>query len=745
MKKIFFIILIPLIIVFISLLSLFLNPELVINKKNLDWAIKKWSPYEQSIGSFEFKHQRLSWFERNIEVTIKDFEISTTKDMSKDFQAHLKKMTLTFRLYWDGQWKVESRDHNEIVFKNISFTLPETNQSEGVKTKPIFNVGSTYALFWKKIIPEFDLSIEQLEIKNKNGSYKFPLTLKRTYEKLEAQLHELSLVANPEQVTLILHEPAKLWTLISTEIYPPSLKKLRIELLFQLVEKNHPLQIKMEALGGTAELNLLMPNLIDLEHEENLIEELISTLEIQVKQNHLSDLLVPFMNKEISELVREQEINAKIETVLTGQKRLHGKIGVQVESLVEIKSRSITLNFLQKTDSQFKTSDLLKNHENLLTSLLLGTQVDLKIDQLNDKWKTFENSLFQLPAPLNSLDGHLLFNLAFQEGSKNNLDALFNISIDLTGHEQNLILSSQSKLPLNKSNLTPNGPLQTQVELERVNLRLPDWQAEAKTPQLLPDSRIILNSQSEIKPISKQTKQSKINMNMHLKTESKKPMTIATNLLQEDIRLNFNIQIKQSVIKTGWLEVMPLKLEIFKRKIYLKSLRLDFQAPLLPQLTAEIHFDLPEYLITLNLEGTTSQIRHHFRSTPPLPQSDIYAVLLFGRPLTELSDSDRTATNQTQQLLSDGLLSLSVLYFLSGGPIESIGFNPETGSVSAQLGLSKKSSLTLSTSSSGEKRASVRRNLGKGWSINTSIQNNTQIPSGSQQDYGVLLEKIMAY
>ena len=154
---------------------------------------------------------------------------------------------------------------------------------------------------------------------------------------------------------------------------------------------------------------------------------------------------------------------------------------------------------------------------------------------------------------------------------------------------------------------------------------------------------------------------------------------------------------------------------------------------------------MPEYKIILQLEGPTSKPRQAFSSVPPLPVDDIYAVLLFGRPLSGLDPDDKSAAQKSNQIVSQGILSLAVLYYFAGSPIESIGYDPESNEVSAQIGLGAKNSLRVGGSGSGLNSAGVRRALGKGWYIDSSVERTTNKNGTSGGGYGVLLERIISY
>jgi autotransporter translocation and assembly factor TamB len=220
---------------------------------------------------------------------------------------------------------------------------------------------------------------------------------------------------------------------------------------------------------------------------------------------------------------------------------------------------------------------------------------------------------------------------------------------------------------------------------------------------------------------------------------------LKTDLLDEALRLNFKLLIDQGELKNGFVDILPLKTTVFKRPIEVPSAKIKFHAPLEPTMDAGIIFKLPEYTITMLLEGPLSKPRYAFSSEPPLPQNDIYAVLLFGRPIAELDPDSKNAAQRTNMMLTQGILSLSVLYFLAGSPVEYVGYDPQSGEASAQIGLGAKTSLRVGAGESGSTSTGVRRSLGKGWYLDTSVQNNQNTSTSDTKDYGVLLERVIAY
>src|SRR5690606_24136944 len=137
-----------------------------------------------------------------------------------------------------------------------------------------------------------------------------------------------------------------------------------------------------------------------------------------------------------------------------------------------------------------------------------------------------------------------------------------------------------------------------------------------------------------------------------LEALDKNALHLSTNLLDEDLRLNFSLNIEKGNLKKSFIRMLPLKTTVFRRPIHVEYAKVNLNPPLEPVVEAQIKFPLPVYEVTFDVEGPISNPRYAFSSVPPLPQSDIFAVLLFGRPISDLNPDDKTAAHKTNQILS---------------------------------------------------------------------------------------------
>lgn len=377
-----------------------------------------------------------------------------------------------------------------------------------------------------------------------------------------------------------------------------------------------------------------------------------------------------------------------------------------------------------------------------LKDLILTVKANIAIPGIKKNLSYYSPEPFkELPAPLNVMDGLININIETKDlPQKELVEIVGNANINLSSQKQVLDFDITSEVPFNLKTFKPESVM-AGLDFKKVQLQLPKLSKRSPPPQFMPDSRFT-NRPFNNKP---QKVEKPLDVTLHLQALNEKAMRFKTNLLDEVVKLNFDLNIIQGVLKEGFLSVLPLKTKIFKRPIELASFKLTFKHPVEPVIEATINFPLPEYKITLELEGPISKPRYAFSSVPPLPQNDIYAVLLFGRPMADLDPDDKTAAQKTNQLLSQGILSLSVLYFFAGSPVEYVGYDADSKNATAQFGLGNKTSLRVGGGQEGVNSSAIRRSLGKGWYLDTSVQNSSNLNSSDTRNYGVLLERIISY
>lgn len=432
---------------------------------------------------------------------------------------------------------------------------------------------------------------------------------------------------------------------------------------------------------------------------------------------------------------------------------------IKLTALIEENTIPLTLAGKIETAKLVVTSSIAKSAlrqnmplNQLIKNVLLKTEASLEIDKLVETIRKLMKAPFNiLPAPFNVLEGSLKVRLATKDmGAGDQVMIKIVSALDLSGASQFVVLDLSSDFPFLINSKTI-GPLTLGLDFKKVVIALPKLSKTKLPPQLKPDPRFIgVKIVAENKNASQKKKlkpKKNVGVDLNIEALGEKSLQIRTNLLDEVLKLNFQMEIANKTIRTGFIQTMPLRTKVFKRQLFIPSLRIIFKAPVEPQIISTIEFHLPEYLVTLKLAGPVSRPRTAFSSKPPLPKDDIIAVLLFGRPLSALGPEDKTVTKDAGQIISQGILSLAVLYYFAGSPVESIGYDPDTKVVSAQFGLGRKNSLHVESGGSGGSTVGsygVRHALGKGWYIDSTVEQNSSTGS-TGKNLGVLLERIIAY
>lgn len=378
-----------------------------------------------------------------------------------------------------------------------------------------------------------------------------------------------------------------------------------------------------------------------------------------------------------------------------------------------------------------------------LRKIIEATEGSLEIEKVKETIKHLMRKPYNiLPAPFNALEGYLNLKVKGHKLSGNDVKINLNSELNMRSKTQAIHFILDSMIPFSLDKKQIKG-VDAELIIKRIALHLPQLARNRIPPQLKPDKRFQIPEQEAKKKqkASKAKKKLPDDLDIKLQAIGNESFNLKTNLLDDILRLTFDLVINEKGVKTGYLTALPFKTTFFKRPINLRSLKITFNQPIIPQIIGQLVFDLPQYKITLDVEGPINEPRHAFKSVPPLPLDDIYSVLLFGQPLSSLDDSDKESAQKTSELVSKGIFSLAVLYYFAGTPVESIGYDPDTDLVTAQVGLGDKSSLHVSGEEGGLNSAGVRRSLGKGWYIDSSVQKS----SGPSNDFGVLLERIISY
>jgi hypothetical protein len=253
------------------------------------------------------------------------------------------------------------------------------------------------------------------------------------------------------------------------------------------------------------------------------------------------------------------------------------------------------------------------------------------------------------------------------------------------------------------------------LSLEHVDLLLPHLDLAAP-PQLLPDARIMrkqLARKSDGPP--------SFVFHLAIKTADD-PLHIGTNLAQSPIPIRLDLKAGSDQDLTGTLKVETFPLDLFRRKAQVDHFNIDFE-PKEKKIDGEFKIAYTDYTILIDAYGTTDKPDFKFGSDPPLSDSDVVSVLLFGKTSDSLDPTQTQSVGNTQSAAAAHGLDLASMYLLSSTPVESVGWDPQSGTFSAKFHLAEGTSLSVTKGQQEQQSVGIRKRIGSNWAITTQLGN----------------------
>lgn len=313
--------------------------------------------------------------------------------------------------------------------------------------------------------------------------------------------------------------------------------------------------------------------------------------------------------------------------------------------------------------------------------------------------KILNKTPYSIPAPLNTLDGALGVQ-ANVDLSQDGGSVKYLASTRLDSEFQKVHLDIDGATRLQKVEGGALAPFtDVTVLIEALALSAPRFELRAP-PALKPDARFGRIDRRVVKTkLAAPAKPGPGRFHLHIRTTSRQAIQIATNLTKSPIPITVDAvyddhSTERSPV-TGYVEVGTVPVELFKRNATVQNIRVDLLGSGDDRLNGLIAINYGDYAISILLLGQVADPQVRFVSDPPLDDNEIVSVLLFGRPQHELGDDERNSAANTQAAMANAVLGLGSLYFLASTPVESVGYDPDTGRVIARVGLGGGASIEL--------------------------------------------------
>jgi len=349
---------------------------------------------------------------------------------------------------------------------------------------------------------------------------------------------------------------------------------------------------------------------------------------------------------------------------------------------------------------------------------------ELAVDIKATAYETFVRALakhtrWAVPEPFNGMKGTIDVSVKGEGEVPWEIRVLpITLNTRLSSPTQKFDLDASAELKLNQTPAGMATDLLAEVVLSDVRLVLPYLNVNSPPPRILPDPRIA--SFTNRKPA---TSDRLFTYQIMIRSPKEKPLRFVSNLAQRDIPIDIDIFVDNKATNNISITVNPFPLQLFKRDAQVKklALRSDPKEAEALYIDGEIQISYVDYTVFIRIGGTTDEPKISLSSEPPLTETQLYSVLLFGRPLDQLESGEIESVGNARSALASGAVSLASMYILASTPIESVGYDPGTGTMSAKVRLADGTSLNVGANMREVERVGIRKRLGPNWYIDTYI------------------------
>lgn len=324
-----------------------------------------------------------------------------------------------------------------------------------------------------------------------------------------------------------------------------------------------------------------------------------------------------------------------------------------------------------------------------------GQSLDLKFRaKLNASLEKFQRLVryangtrYAIPAPLNVFDGRV-GSEAWVNWTNRYVELRFQAETNLRSRHQRARIKVDGETWIDRFAKKETPLVLVNVEILDLALAAPRLEVP-NIPKLTPDPRFGPLRTNVLMPKEKPAK--KALFQVRVKTTNPDSIRINTNLTANPLPIGLDLAYNDLPDKksktTGWITVGTTGVEIFRRQATVEELRFDLLESGVQKVLARVTTSVHDYDISIFVSGDVAKPDVLLDSEPPLPRDQILSVLLFGRPLEELEDIERSSVTDVEAAITNAALGVASLYYFAKTPIESISYDPSRRLLTAQVGI----------------------------------------------------------
>lgn len=357
--------------------------------------------------------------------------------------------------------------------------------------------------------------------------------------------------------------------------------------------------------------------------------------------------------------------------------------------------------------------------------------VKARIPKIEKVITFLHDTKWAIPAPLNNLKGEMVLDLVSRWKDWDSY-APFQFSSKLISKEQSLQTEAKGNFTFST---WPQfiGAVDADWVLQDIRLSTPRLNLK-DLPRFFPDSQIVTEKEQKKRELASTKKPFPLNYRVKIYTLKGHPILIDSNLLKEPIAFDLKSEIRNQSPTQANVNTHPVNFEVFRRKAVIE--KMDFYYAGTPEdslLDGRVRVHSGEAKIFIKLYGRPDKVRVHLTSEPPVPQDELWALLLFGEPLEGLDSDQQDSAQSAQRALSKGAFGLLSLYLFASTPIQRVDYDSTLQRVSVRFRVQEGTSLEIGHSEEEVGSLGLRKRLGRGWSLNAKVGEGDEEKQGKAQ------------
>lgn len=334
--------------------------------------------------------------------------------------------------------------------------------------------------------------------------------------------------------------------------------------------------------------------------------------------------------------------------------------------------------------------------------LSFSAKLNTAINRFQSLVRILRETPYAVPAPFNVLEG-ALGATAWVDWTKRDVRIRFEGKTDLKSRYQIARLNVSGGTRIDRLAKEEIPTVRVTAEISDLALAAPRLEITG-IPALKPDSRFAPGALQEKEPSLEEGKKAAL-LQVRVKTSAPDAIRISTNLTKRPIPIGLDLHYRDlsgdRSRTTGWVMVGATPVEIFRRQGRIEELRFELAESGSPKVLGRLSTSVHHYDISIFIRGDVENPNVVLESEPPLERDQILSVLLFGRPLEDLGDLERSSVTDMEAAMANAALGLASLYYFANTPIESVTYDPNRQILTAQVGLGGGASVAFGKGSAG--------------------------------------------